>query len=131
MKKQSSNNKALKVGAGIVAGIAGALAAGYLAYEKTKPQHAKIKAWVKSAREDAAAEIKKLKNVSGVEYERLVEKAIKHYGAIQKASGPEIMKALHDAKAEWKHIQATAKSAMKKSPMPAKPKTAKKVSKKK
>ena len=109
----------MEVGAGILAGVAGALVAGYLVYEKTKPQHAKIKAWVASARKDAAGEIKKMKQVGAGEYERLVAKAIKHYGAIQKASGPEIAKAIEDAKAEWVHIQKQAKMVGKKSAQPA------------
>src|SRR5579862_4516765 len=117
MKKQTSkqsgshssnNNKALKVGAGIAAGIAGALVAGYLAYEKTKPQHAKIKAWVASARHDAAKQIAKVKSMSAEEYGRIIAKAVEHYGNIQKASAPEIKKAITDAKAEWKHIKTQA-----------------------
>ncbi len=131
MKKDNSTKKALEIGAGIVAGVAGALAAGYLVYEKTKPHHAKIKAWVKTARTDAAKEIKKIKQVGVGEYGRLVEKTIKHYGAIHKASAPEIAKAIAEAKAEWKHIQAQAKTlGPKKSAVKAKASAAKKTVKK-
>jgi hypothetical protein len=108
MKKQKASGKGWEVGAGVAAGIAGALVAGYLAYESSKPQRKKVKAWVASARRDAATELKKLKQVGAKEYDRLVEKAIKHYGAIQKASSPEIASAVRDAKAEWKRINADA-----------------------
>jgi hypothetical protein len=134
-KKQTSNNRSWEIGAGVAAGIAGVLAAGYLVYEGTKPQHKKIKAWVSSARRNAARELKKLKHVGAEEYDRLVSKAIKHYGAIQKASGPEIAEAIRDARAEWKHINAEAKKMAKaklsKRAKPAKRKAARKTAKKK
>ena len=116
MKKQIQNStaKALEVGAGVAAGIAGALAAGYLLYKNAKPEHKrKMKAWVSKARADIAREAKKFKNLSAEEYQRMAAKAIHHYGAIQKASGPEVAKALKDAQAEWKHIQAEVTKASK------------------
>jgi uncharacterized protein YdbL (DUF1318 family) len=128
MKKMNSNTKAWEVGAGVAAGLAGALVAGYLVYEKTKPHHAKVKAWIASARRDAALQMKKMKTVGAAEYERLVSKAIKHYGAIQKASGPEIMKAIQDARSEWKHIQSEAMKMSKS--MPAKRKAVKRKARK-
>ena len=129
MKKQTSNKKAWEVGAGVAAGIAGALVAGYLVYEGTKPGNAKkAKAWVSSARRDAALELKKIKSVGAGEYERLVTKAIKHYGAIQKAGAPEIASAIKDAKAEWNHIHAEVKKMSK--AKPAKPAAKRKVTKK-
>jgi hypothetical protein len=130
MKKKTV--KALEVGAGVAAGIAGALVAGYLAYEKTKPQQKKLKAWVSSARHDAAREMKKYRAVGAGEYERLLTKAIKHYAAIQKAGAPEVASAIRDAKAEWKNIQAKAKKmGMKPKAKAAKRKPAKKAAPKK
>ncbi len=101
----------MKVGAGIAAGIAGAAAGAYLLYTKTKPQQKKAKVWVAKARKDAAVEAKKLSLIGEKEYHRIVEKAIKHYGAMEKVGAPEIASAVRDAKLEWKHIQAEAKKA--------------------
>jgi len=117
----------MKVGAGIAAGIAGALAGAYLLYSRTKPQQKKAKAWVVKARESAAVEAKRLSSIGETEYHRIVEKAMKHYGAMEKISAPEIASAIRDTKSEWKHIQAEAKKAVKTGTK----KTAKKAAKKK
>ncbi len=109
-----SKAKALKVGAGVIAGIAGAIAAGYIAYEKTKPQQKQAKAWVAKARVEAAKQMKVLKSVSKADYERMMEKALKHYAAIQKVGVSELGSAIKDAKLEWKNIQAQGKEAVKK-----------------
>lgn len=112
-KKAASGRRKVAVGAGIAAGIAGALAGGYLLYQYSKPRRKKAKAWVVAARKNAAVEAKKLSRMGEKDYHRIVEKAMRHYGAIQKAGAPEVMAAIRDAKAEWKHIQAEAKKAAK------------------
>jgi aminoglycoside phosphotransferase len=127
-KKVASGKEAMKV-AGIAAGIAGALAGSYLLYAHTKPQQKKAKAWVMKARKSAAAEAKKLSVVGEKEYHRVMEKALRHYGAVEKIGAPEIMSAIRDAKAEWKHIQGAVKKATK-VVRPAKKKSAKKTIKK-
>ena len=104
---------AMKVGAGVAAGIAGALAGAYLLYERTKPQRGRAKAWVLKARKAAGVEAKQLSSIGESEYRRIVEKAIKHYGAMEKVGAPEIASAIQDAKSEWKHIQMQAKKAAK------------------
>ena len=116
----------MKVGVGIAAGIAGALAGAYLLYARTKPQQKQAKAWVVKARKAAAVDAKKLTRIGEGEYHRIVEKAMRHYGAMEKISAPEIASAVRDAKDEWKHIQAEAKKVVK----PVAKKLAKKVAKK-
>jgi nanoRNase/pAp phosphatase (c-di-AMP/oligoRNAs hydrolase) len=118
---QKKNLKAIEVGAGITAGIAGALAAGYLLYENTKPQQKKAAAWAMKARAQAAHQAKQLSKIGKSEYHRIVEQAMKQYGALEKINAVELRKVIADAKGEWKHIQAEAKKAAKES----KPKTVK------
>jgi hypothetical protein len=125
-KAGAQRAQAMKIGAGIAAGMAGALAGAYLLYERTRPQQKKAKAWVMKARKEAALEAQKLARIGEAEYQRIVEKAMKHYGAMEHIGGSEIASAIRDAKAEWKHIQSAAKEAAK----PAVKKAAKKVVKK-
>jgi predicted regulator of Ras-like GTPase activity (Roadblock/LC7/MglB family) len=105
--------RAVKVGAGVAAGIAGALAGAYLLYERTKPQQKHAKVWVAKARKAAGVEAKQLANIGEGEYRRIVEKSMKHYGAVNKIGAAEIAAAVRDAKSEWKHIQMQAKKAAK------------------
>ena len=123
IKKVAQRKRAVKIGAGIAAGIAGALAGGYLLYEHTKPQQKKAKVWVVKARKSAAVEAKRLSVIGEKEYHRIVEKALRHYGTMEKVGAPEIASAIRDAKAEWKHIKGAAKKAVK-SVRPAKKKPA-------
>jgi hypothetical protein len=124
--------KAMEMGAGVAAGIAGALAGAYLLYARTNPQQKKrVKAWAMKARKAAGANAKKLSSISEHEYHRIVEKAMKHYGSVNKISAAEIASAIRDAKSEWKHIKMQAKKMTKPTPKrhPVK-KTAKRKAKK-
>ena len=116
--------RAVEVGVG----IAGALAGAYLLYKHTKPQQKKAKEWVLKAQKAAGIEAKKLSSIGEKEYQRIILKAIQHYGAIHKVGGVEVAAAIKDAKAEWKHIQAVVKKARKVAP--AKKKTGKRSVKK-
>lgn len=109
--------KAMEVGAGVAAGIAGALAGAYLLYARINPQQKKrTKAWVMKARKAAGMEAKKLSSIGEHEYHRIVEKAMRHYGAMEHISGAEIASAIRDAKSEWKHIKMQAKKMAKPAP---------------
>lgn len=121
-KKKAAARKvmAMRVGAGVAAGIAGALAGAYLLYARTKPQQKKAKVWVVKARKAAAVEAKQLANIGEKEYHRIVEKSMKHYGAVNKIGAAEVAAAVRDAKSEWKHIQMQAKKAAKPGRRPAK-----------
>ncbi len=112
-KNASRRMNAVKVGAGVAAGIAGALAGAYILYARTKPQQKRAKAWVMKARKAASAEAKQLSRIGEKEYERIMEKAMRHYGAIEEVGSAEIASAISDAKAEWKHIKREAVKAAK------------------
>lgn len=119
-KKKMSMAAKVGVGAGVATGIAAALAGAYLLYGKG-PQQKKTKAWVMKAKKDAAREIKAMTRIGEKEYKTVVEKAMKRYGSLEKVSVAEVMKAVADAKNEWKRIHAEAgkmaKMAAKKMPM--------------
>jgi hypothetical protein len=105
--------KGIETGAGVLAGIAGAVAAGYMLYEKTKPQQKQAAAWIVKARAEAARQMKAVKHMSQEDYQRIMDKALKHYAAMQKIGGVELMSAIKDAKMEWKHIQMQGKKMAK------------------
>jgi len=119
--KKTGMMKAVGMGAGIAAGLAGA----YLLYGK-KGSGKKAKAWVAKAKKEAAREIKMLKRVGEKEYKAVVEKAMKRYGSLEKVSMADVMRAASDAKNEWKRIK---KEAEKIARMPAKKKRARKSAK--
>ena len=117
-KRKSARGKTARRGgrqaslaAGVATGIAAAVVGGYLLYKNTEPQRTQAKAWILKSRKEAARNVKKLRKVGAAEYARIVDKAVKHYGALYKANAPELAKAAADMRAEWKHIQAEARKA--------------------
>jgi predicted regulator of Ras-like GTPase activity (Roadblock/LC7/MglB family) len=79
------------------------------------------------ARKAAGVEVKQLANIGENEYRRIMEKSMKHYGAMNKIGTAEIAAAVRDAKSEWRHIQRQAKKAAK----PVSKRPAKKAAKRK
>jgi hypothetical protein len=118
--KKTKTMKAVGVGAGVAAGLTAALAGAYLLYGQ-KGSKKKVKAWVAKAKREATREIKMLKRVGEKEYKTVVEKAMKRYGSLENVNMAEVMRAVADAKNEWKRIQGEAekmaKMAAKKKPM--------------
>ncbi len=100
---------AAKMGVRAIATVAGVIAAGYLLYQKAKPHMKPAAEWVERARRKVAREAKDLGDISRDEYERMVEKALWHYGILSKVTASELRDALDDLKDEWKHIQKEAK----------------------
>lgn len=99
-----------ELGAGAVAAAALALAGGYVLWERMgKVKQAKVKTWVAKARKDAVEKLAMARSMSETEYNRIVERAVKHYGALAKINKPELAKVATDMKAEWKRIHAQAK----------------------
>lgn len=108
----ATKNKHLgaELGAGAVAAAALALAGGYVLWERMgKVKQAKVKTWAAKARKDAVRKLAMARSMSETEYNRIVDQAVKHYGALAKINKPELVKVSADMKAEWKRIQAQAK----------------------
>lgn len=110
-KRAAVRKAAGRVGTGIATGIAAAIVGGYLLYKHAEPHRRRAKAWVAQARKEAAQQVKKMKRVGAAEYGRIVEKAVRHAGALYEANAPELKRAAADMKSEWKHIQAEVKKA--------------------
>jgi hypothetical protein len=104
--------KAVGVGAGVAAGLAAALAGAYLLYED-KGKRRQAKAWVTKAKKEAAREIKMMRRVGEKEYKMAVEKAMKHYGSLENVNMADVMKAVSDAKNEWKRIKGQVEKMVK------------------
>jgi hypothetical protein len=114
MKK--STKRAVEIGAGAVTAAAIATAAGiyFFGGENGKKNKAKAKAWIAKARKEIVKNAKVAKHLSKEEYQRLAEKAIKHYGALENMSAGEIALAARELKGEWDHIVKRANSEVKK-----------------
>ncbi len=108
----TTKNKHLgaEIGAGAIAAAALALAGGYVLWERMgKEKQAKVKTWVAKARKESVKKLAMARSMSETEYKRIVDQAVKHYGAMAKINKPELAKVATDMKAEWKRIQAQAK----------------------
>src|SRR5580693_6930479 len=105
MKK--STKRAVEIGAGAVTAAAIAAAAGmyFFGGENGKKNKAKAKAWTLKVRKEIVKNAKIAKHLGKEEYQRLVEKAIKHYGAMEHMTAGEIAAAARDLKGEWDQIQ--------------------------
>ena len=113
MKK--STKRAVEIGAGAATAAAIAAAAGiyFFGGERGKKNKAKAKAWIEKARKEIVKNAKIAKHLSREEYQRLVEKAIKHYGALEKMDAGQIALAARELKGEWDHIVKRAHSSIK------------------
>jgi hypothetical protein len=109
--KTTARRKAIEIGAGVTTGIAAALVGGYLLYKGTGPQRKKAKAWVEKARAEAARDVKKLNRVGEIEYKRIVDKAMRHYGSLAKVNTAELAAAARDLKDDWNRIRTEVKRA--------------------
>jgi hypothetical protein len=125
-KKKSNNAKAWEIGGAVTAAALAAAAGAYLLSDKKTK--AKAKAWVSKAKAEVAKHAKAAKQLSKAEYGRLVEKAVKQYGSMEKMTAGDVMMAAKELKAEWDHIQAHAKKVAKavKKPVAKKKATTKK-----
>lgn len=108
--KKKNKNIAAEVGVGAVAAAALAMAGGYILWERMgKEKRAKVKAWAQKARKEAVQNLARAKHVSEVEYKRIVDHAVQHYGSLSNVNKAELIKAAQDLKSEWKRIQSQAK----------------------
>ena len=110
-KKQKKILKEVEVGAGITAGLAGALAGAYLLSGKKNQK--KVKNWISNAKKEIAENVKKAKNVGEKEYKVIVENVMKKYGTLHNVSLKEMMLAIADAKNEWRKMSFSNKKVKK------------------
>lgn len=118
-KKTGGNAKAWEIGGALTAAAIAAAAGAYLLSDKKTK--AKAKAWVMKTRKEIVKNAKVAKKLGEREYGHIVEKAVKHYGSMEKLTAADVIAAGKELKGEWKRIQAEAKkAAVKIAPKPKK-----------
>lgn len=126
-----------KGGAGLgLAIIAATAAAGYFLYgsKQGAKNRAKIKGWTLKAKGEVLEHMEKLKDVSEVEYNKVLDKVGDKYSKLKNIDTEEVTAMIDDMRKHWKNIQKQiepkAKKTAKKASAAAKKavnKTAKKV----
>ncbi len=108
MKKMSKKMRkvAVEAGVGVLTAAALATAGAYLL--SSKSQRRKAKAWALKARREVAKSVKMARRMTEKEYTRVVDSAMKRYGALHGVGGAELKKAARDLKTEWARIQRDA-----------------------
>lgn len=122
MKKplKKTGGHAAEIGAGALAAAAVVAAGGYILWDKMgKQKQAKVKAWVAKARKEAVKNLGNAKKIGEAEYDRIVDIAVKRYGAAQGINKEELMKVGNDLKAEWTRIKKQAMEISKTAKKPA------------
>lgn len=136
--KKMSNLQKAEIGAGVLAAVAAASAAGYYFYgakDAKKHRNATAK-WAKGLKNDVVREAKKLKEIDEKAMAVIVDHAAKAYKGLDEVTPGELRAAVSELKGNWesvkKELKRTAKKAApKKAVKKAAPKkVAKKVAKK-
>src|SRR5690242_395898 len=114
MKRMSKKMRkvAVEAGVGVLTAAALAGAAAYLL--SSKSERRKAKAWAMKARREVAKNVRMARRMTQKEYTRVVDKAMKRYGALHGVSSAELKKAAGELKTEWARIQRDAKVMAKK-----------------
>lgn len=109
MKKMSKKVRrvAVEAGVGVMTAAALATAAAYLL--SSKAQRRKAKTWAMKARREVAKNVKMARRMTGKEYTRVVDSAMKRYGSLHGVGSAELKRAAKDLKAEWARIERDAK----------------------
>lgn len=105
-KKGAGSRVAWEIGAGITAATIAAAAGAYLLSDKKTK--AKAKQWAVAARKEVVRNAKVAKKLGEKEYDRIVERAVKHYGSLENMTGAEMLAAARELKGEWKQIRSQA-----------------------
>lgn len=122
-KKGMSGMHAAEIGAGVLAAVAAAGAAGYYFYgsdDAKKHRNATAK-WAKGLKNDVVREAKKLKDLDEKAMAVIVDQASKAYKGLEDVSAADLKAAVSELKGNWESVKkelkrtgARAKSAVKK-----------------
>ncbi len=130
-KKMSSLQKA-EIGAGVLAAVAAASAAGYYFYgakDATKHRNA-TKKWAKGLKNDVVREAKKLKEIDEKAMAVIVDQAAKAYKGLDDVTPGDLRAAVSELKGNWESVKKELRRTGKKATSSAK-KTVKKAAPKK
>ncbi|MBU2330198.1 hypothetical protein KKG57_01895 [Patescibacteria group bacterium] len=125
-KKKMSKMDAVEIGAGVLAAVAAAGAAGYYFYgTKNAKKHRQATAkWVTGLKKDVIREAKKLKKLDEAALAAIVDNAAKTYKGMQEVTPKELKEAVAELKGNWTKLRKEM------APKPAVKKAVKKVVKK-
>ena len=135
--KKMSKLEAVEIGAGVLAAVAAAGAAGYYFYgSKNAQKHrAATSKWAKGLKADVVREAKKLKKLDEAAIAAIVDQAAKAYKGLDDVTPGDLRGAVNELKGNWNAIRrelgssakkatTTAKKAVKKAVKKAAPKKA-------
>ena len=125
-KKKMSKLEAVEIGAGVLAAVAAAGAAGYYFYgTKNAKKHRQATAkWATGLKKDVLKEAKKLKKLDEAAIAAIVDNAAKAYKGMQEVTPAELKAAAAELKGNWNKLKKEM------APSPAAKKAVKKVVKK-
>ncbi len=109
MKKAVNHTVAIEIG---VAALAAAAAGAYFLYGSTKgPARRKaLKSWTVKMNGDVMSEIEKMKDVSEMEYHKVIDKVSKKYEALKNIDTSELADTVKRLKSHWKDIKKEIKA---------------------
>ncbi len=131
-KKGMSNLQKAELGAGVLAAVAAASAAGYYFYgakDAKKHRNATAK-WAKGLKNDVVREAKKLKDIDEKAMAVIVDQAAKAYKGLDDVTPGDLRAAVSELKGNWESVKKELRRTVKKSASSAK-KTVKKAAPKK
>lgn len=110
-KKKKGNAKTWEVGGAVTAAALAAAAGTYLLSDKKTKT--KAKRWVAAARAEALKKAKTAAKLGEKDYGRIVEQAVKRYGALGKMTAADMMAAAKELKGDWKKMHAATEKLTK------------------
>lgn len=128
-KKGMSSMQKAEVGAGVLAAVAAAGAAGYYFYgaKDAKKHRAATQKWAKGLKNDVVREAKKLKDLDEKAIAVIVDQAAKAYKGLDDVTPGDLRAAVSELKGNWESVKKELRGAAKKATASAK-KTVKKAS---
>lgn len=120
--KKMSNLQKAEIGAGVLAAVAAASAAGYYFYgTKDAQKHRNAtKKWAKGLKNDVVREAKKLKDLDEKAMAAIVDQAAKAYKGLDDVTPGDLRAAVAELKGNWESVKKELKRTTKKASSSAK-----------
>lgn len=117
-KKGMSDLQKMELGAGVLAAVAAAGAAGYYFYgSKGAQKHRSAAAkWAKGLKNDVVREAKKLKDLDEKAMAAIVDQAAKAYKGLDDVTPGDLRAAVAELKGNWEKMKKEVRGANKKAP---------------
>ncbi|MES2668330.1 MAG: hypothetical protein V4644_01400 [Patescibacteria group bacterium] len=121
-KKGMSNLEKAEIGAGVLAAVAAAGAAGYYFYgsKDAKKNRASTQKWAKGLKNDVVREAKKLKDLDEKAIAMIVDQAAKAYKGLDDVTPGDLRAAVSELKGNWESVKKELRSTAKKAGSSAK-----------